>query len=137
MRKMLKRTVTAAAVAVPMTMAMTGLASADTYGSSSQHAGADGAMSTSQQASTGGHGNGHGGVSYGKTWQHAGPDGADSSSVHSSTGGNAKPDGHGSASYDKAWQHAGPDGASSSDTHASAGDSGGSHESGGLLSSLL
>lgn len=136
MQKMLKRTVAAAAVAVPMTMALSGLASADTYGDTSQHAGADGAMSTSQQASTGGHGN-DGGASYGKSWQQAGPDGANSNSVHSSTGGNAKGNGNGGASYDKNSQHAGPDGASSSGTHASTGDSGGSHESGGLLSSLL
>lgn len=137
MHKMLKRTVAAAVVAAPMTLALSGLASADTYGQTSQHTGADGAMSTSQQASTGGHG--HGGASYGKTWQQAGPHGADSSSVHSSTGGNGGSGGKGGASYGKTWQHAGPDGASSSGTHASTGGShqGGGHHSGGLLSSLL
>ncbi len=134
MQKMLKRTIAAAAVAAPMTMALSGLASADTYGQTQQHAGADGAMSTSQQASTGGHGDG--GSSYNQNWQQAGPDGADSSSVHSSTGGSGH-GGKGGASYGQTSQHAGPDGASSSGTHASTGHSDGSHHSGGLLRSLL
>lgn len=89
MRKMLKRTVAAAVVAAPMTMALSGLASADTYGQTSQHAGADGAMTSSQQANTGGKGGsggGHGGASYDKNWQHAGPDGAASSGTHAATG---------------------------------------------------
>lgn len=119
----IRRAMVASALALPLTLGTTGVASADDFTQENSHAGPNGAASHSVQAGT----DTDGGSSYQESNTSAGPDGANSS------GTSANADADGSTSFEHHQNSAGPDGVSSSETSAS---TDGQQEDKGLLSGL-
>lgn len=86
MQRMFKRSVATVALVAPLTVGMTGIASADSFSHHNDSAGPHGASTSNVSTSTNG-GSG-GGSSYHSDWSHAGPHGASSSSTDSNAGAN-------------------------------------------------
>ena len=116
MQTFVKRTIAAGALAAPLALALSGVASADGFDSNTSSATPSGAVSSTTHADTGDQ-NGQG-ASFHQRDAAAGPNGASSNSTTARTGDDQSQDGSGT-SFQQRDDQAGPNGASSDDTSAS------------------